>query len=231
MHDTKNNYNFFGYHSPHASILNRMHLDHLLVPIVFTNLCYHSKHIAYDVFPNQFVQLIANWIPYKNYCLGSNLKHGSQTNPTILVISDQIWSLFSIKKNGNMNLHTFLNLDNKQQKMNSPKFGSWGWLPSSKYYFKFYVIHIKIGIKIIFELHVSRSIDNSIPTILIGPLHVNINKILLLKSLILVKKFQHNLYMFCHTKSMFFQNTNLQQNGREEMLSHFPLKPHLKIKQ
>lgn len=135
MHDTKNNIYIFCCHSPHASFLNPMHLDHLLVPIVFTNLCYHSKHTAYDVFPNQFIQLIANWIPYKNYCLGSNLKHGSQTNPTILVINDQIWSLFSTKKNGNMNLHTFLNLDNKQQKMNSPKFGSWGWLPKSKYYF------------------------------------------------------------------------------------------------
>lgn len=68
-----------------------------------------------------------------------------------------------------------------------------------------------------------------------SPLLASINKFLLLKSLIHVSFLQHNLYMFYHTKSMLLKHTNLQRKndtqekeGGEEMLPHFPPKPHLK---
>jgi hypothetical protein len=72
MHASKNVYNFF------VTILHlhRFYTLYILITYLFQLLLYifgyHSKHIAYSVFPNQFTQHIANWIPYKNYYLESN---------------------------------------------------------------------------------------------------------------------------------------------------------------
>jgi hypothetical protein len=70
---------------------------------------------------------------------------------------------------------------------------------------------------------------------LIGPLLANINKILLLKSLITVSFFQHNFYMFCHKisalkthKTCPIKNDTQQKYEEKQILSHFPSKPHLK---
>jgi hypothetical protein len=112
MHDSNSNYNFF------VTILHMHHFWTLCILILYLFQLSSQTYgyIAYNVFPNQFTQLVANWIPYKNYHLGSNLKLGSQMNPTILVINNWIWSLFSTKKNGNTNLHTFVNLDKNNKK-------------------------------------------------------------------------------------------------------------------
>jgi hypothetical protein len=62
--DSKSNYNFFDLHMHRFWTLCILII--YLFQLFLQTYGYHSRHITYNVFPNQFTQLVANWIPYKN---------------------------------------------------------------------------------------------------------------------------------------------------------------------